>query len=98
MIWKVEYGAALHFSGLSASLQGRLNLELADSVAGGILDCPTCTLKIFSDDVVAPNQAMATVVNAVPGPVAGAGIPGAIAAGMFLVGLARRRKQHQLAV
>jgi hypothetical protein len=93
-IWKVEYGSALSFSGLSASLQNRLNLELADSVAGGILDCPTCTLKIFSDDVVAPNQAMATVVNTVPGPVAGAGIPGAIAAGMFMLGLARRRKNQ----
>jgi hypothetical protein len=29
---------------------------------------------------------------AVPGPIAGAGIPGVIAAGMFMVGLARRRK------
>ncbi len=92
-IWKVEYGAALSFQGLSAGLQNRLNLELADSLPGGILDCPTCSLKIFSDDVVAPNQAMATVVNAVPGPVVGAGIPGVIAAGMFMVGLARRRRQ-----
>jgi len=32
-------------------------------------------------------------VNAVPGPIAGAGIPGLIAAGVFLVGLARRRRQ-----
>jgi hypothetical protein len=30
---------------------------------------------------------------AVPGPIAGAGIPGVIAAGMFLLGLARRRRQ-----
>ena len=39
-----------------------------------------------------------TAAAAVPGPVAGAGIPGIIAAGMFLVGLARRRKQQQIAV
>ncbi len=32
-------------------------------------------------------------VNAVPGPIAGAGIPGIIAAGAFMVGLARRRRQ-----
>jgi hypothetical protein len=40
-------------------------------------------------DVAAP--------RAVPGPVAGAGIPGAIAAGMFMVGLARRRRKNQAA-
>jgi hypothetical protein len=92
-IWRVEYGNAISFSGLSAGLQNRMNLELADSSPGGILDCPTCTLLLFTDDVVAPNQAMATVVNAVPGPVAGAGIPGIIAAGAFMVGLARRRRK-----
>jgi hypothetical protein len=34
---------------------------------------------------------------AVPGPVVGAGIPGLIAAGMFMVGLARRRKNAAVA-
>lgn len=33
-------------------------------------------------------------VAAVPGPIAGAGIPGVIAAGMFLLGLAKRRRQR----
>ena len=40
-------------------------------------------------DVAAP--------RAVPGPIAGAGIPGVIAAGMFMVGLARRRRKNQAA-
>ena len=94
-IWSVEYEFAggITFSGLSAGLSTRLALELADSTPGGILDCPTCSIKIFSDDVSAPNQAMVTAVNAVPGPVAGAGIPGIIAAGAFMVGLARRRRK-----
>lgn len=35
---------------------------------------------------------------AVPGPIVGAGVPGLVAACVFLVGLARRRKSNQLAV
>ena len=94
-IWSVEYGSGISFNGLSAPLAGRLALLLLDSANGGIIDCPTCTLTLFTDAVEAPNQALgfATQAVAVPGPVAGAGIPGAIAAGMFMVGLARRRKK-----
>ena len=96
-IWSVEYEhvGGITFSGLSAPLAGRLALLLADSANGGIIDCPTCTLTLFTDAVEAPNQALgfATQAVAVPGPVVGAGIPGAIAAGMFMVGLARRRKK-----
>ena len=78
-IWKVEYGGGVSFAGLSAALQSQLDLELADSVAGGILDCPTCTLTALTDAINAPNQALgfATQSVAVPGPVAGAGTAGA---------------------
>jgi hypothetical protein len=93
-IWSVEYEFAggISFSGLSSSLSTRLALELADSLPGQILDCPTCSIKIFSDDVSAPNQAMVTAVNAVPGPIVGAGFPGLIAGGLTLFGVYKRRK------
>ena len=92
-IWSVEYGPSLSFSGLSAPLAGRLALLLLDSANGGLIDCPTCSITLFTDAVEAPNQALGFAVNAVPGPVAGAGIPGVIAAGMFMIGLARRRRK-----
>jgi hypothetical protein len=95
-IWKVEYGAALAFS-VSAALQARVDLELADSTPGGSLDCPGCSLTILSDAVEAPNQAMGFAV-AVPGPIAGAGVPGLIAACFSLFGLNRIRRRKLLAV
>jgi hypothetical protein len=95
-IWSVEYGPSISFSGLSAPLAGRLALLLLDSANGGLIDCPTCSITLFTDAVEAPNQALGFAVNAVPGPVAGAGIPGVIAAGMFMVGLAKRRRQRNI--
>ena len=96
-IWSVEYGPSISFSGLSAPLSGRLALLLLDSANGGLIDCPTCSLKLFTDAVDVPNQALATVVVAVPGPVAGAGIPGLVAACAGLFGLARRRRKNATA-
>ena len=92
-IWKVEYGGGVSFAGLSAALQSQLDLELADSVAGGILDCPTCTLTALTDAINAPNQALgfATQSVAVPGPVAGAGLPGLVMA-LGLLALRHRRR------
>jgi hypothetical protein len=96
-IWKVEYGNAISFSGLSSGLQNRLNLELADSSPGGLIDCPTCTLRIYSDDVTAPNQAMVTALAA-PGPVVGAGFPGLVAllGGIWAWKNKRRRQDRGL--
>jgi hypothetical protein len=91
-IWSVEYGSGISFSGLGTALQNRVNLELADSMVGGILDCPTCSLKVLSDAINAPNQALGLAVNAVPGPMAGAGLPGLLAACLGIWGLNRRRR------
>ena len=92
-IWSVLYGSDVSFAGLSGALQNRLSLELADSQVGGILDCPTCTLTALTDAISAPNQALGFAVNAVPGPVVGAGFPGLISACIGLWALQRRRKQ-----
>jgi hypothetical protein len=91
-IWGVEYGASFN-TNASGSLLSALNLELADSVPNGILDCPTCTLNILVP-TNGNNQVLAYVTTAaVPGPVAGAGIPGLILACGGLFGWMRRRKQ-----
>ena len=91
-IWSTEYGSAISFAGLSGALQNRVNLELADSQVGGILDCPTCTLTALTDAINAPNQALGFAVIPVPGPMAGAGLPGLLAACLGIWGLNRRRR------
>ena len=93
-IWKTEYGAGFSDTGLSLSLSTKVALLLADSANGGLIDCPACELHILSDAVTAPNQALAFVVVPVPAPLAGAGIPGLVAAcaGLFGFNLRRRRR------
>ena len=78
--------------GSAARLQNRLTLELTDSQAGGILDCPTCTLTALTDAINAPNQALGFASVPVPGPMAGAGLPGLLAACLGIWGLNRRRR------
>jgi hypothetical protein len=96
-IWSAEYGGAVSFAGLSGALQNRLTLELNDSTPGGILDCPTCTLTALTDAINAPNQALGFAVIPVPGPMAGAGLPGLLAACLGIWGLNRRRRHNATA-
>lgn len=91
-IWRVEYGPSFS-TNASGTLLDRMNLELADSVAGGILDCPTCTLTVLSDAVSAPNQAVGFVSNT-PIPAA-AWLFGTAMVG--LVSIARRRRDRAVA-
>jgi hypothetical protein len=52
---------------------------------------------IVTNGVGGANLGGALAASAVPGPIVGAGLPGLIAAGMFLVGLGRRRRQRLVA-
>src|SRR5262245_47785269 len=64
------------------------NATIADVTAGNNLG------NIFVADVLAPNGNTGPVdVSAVPGPLAGAGLPGLVMACGGLIGLARRRRQ-----
>lgn len=90
-IWKIEYGNLFDPTNLSAQLTTDMNAHIAASVIGGLLDCPGCTLNVLTDAPNVPNQALGFAVQAVPGPIVGAGLPGLLAGiGGFLA--LRRRK------
>jgi hypothetical protein len=91
-IWRVEYGA-LFSSNASGALLADSVSAFNDSVVGGLLDCSHCQLTVYTDAPVNPSQAFGSAtLLAVPGPIAGAGIPGMIAACGMLVAFARRRR------
>jgi hypothetical protein len=94
-IWRVEYGA-LFTSSASGALLADSTLAMTDSQNGGILDCSNCVLTVLTDAPANPSQAFgyASVQLAVPAPLAGAGLPGIVAACAAMFGLHRRRRQR----
>jgi len=94
-IWKAEYGNALSFIGLSPQLQTDLTAYTLATLIGGSSDCPNCTLKLFTDLPINPSQPFADVqISAVPIPAVGTGLPGIIAAFMFLARWCRKRREQ----
>jgi hypothetical protein len=93
-IWKIEYGNLFDPTNLSAQLTTDMNAHIAASIIGGILDCPGCTFNVLTDAPNVPNQALGFAVQAVPGPIVGAGLPGLLAAFAGLFALNRRRRQN----
>lgn len=91
-IWSVEYAGFT--SNATGALLNRMNLELTDSQAGGILDCPNCSLTVLTDAVSAPNQALGFASIPVPAPALGAGLPGLLSACVGLWAFAKRRRQR----
>ena len=47
-IWIVEYGASFTFSGVSSSVKTLAQQYVSNVSAGGIWDCPTCTVTLLS--------------------------------------------------
>ncbi len=47
-IWMVEYGASLTFSGVSTSVKNLAKQYVDNVSAGGIWECPTCTVTLLS--------------------------------------------------
>jgi hypothetical protein len=94
-IWRVEYGA-LFTSSASGTLLADSTLAMTQSGVGGVLDCSNCVLTVLTDAPANPSQAFgyASVQLAVPGPIAGAGLPGLLAACGMLVGFAKRRRRQ----
>jgi hypothetical protein len=91
-IWRVEYGGSFT-STASGTLLTNSTLAMTDSQVGGVLDCANCTLTVLTDAPANPSQAFAfATLAAVPGPIAGAGLPGLIAACGMLIGFAKRRR------
>jgi hypothetical protein len=93
-IWKAEYGNALSFIGLSPTVTADMNAYLLATLIGGASDCPTCSLKLFTDIPINPSQPFADVnIAAVPVPAVGTGLPGLIAGFMFLARWCRKRRE-----
>jgi len=95
-IWKVEYGNALSFIGLSPTLNADITAYTLATLIGGEHDCPNCTLKLFTDIPINPSQPFADVqIAAVPIPAVGTGLPGIIAAGAAFIAWGKRRARKK---
>jgi hypothetical protein len=92
-IWQTEYGGAFSTIGLDSATQNSVNTALADTASGGIFERFDLTLTVLTDAPINPSQAFGqATVTAVPGPIAGAGLPGLITACAAMWGFARRRR------
>jgi hypothetical protein len=90
-IWRVEYGASF-----STDAAGTLATAFAAEFNAAV-NCPNCVLNILIPTDATNNQILAYVTTAaVPGPIAGAGFPGLMAAMVSLWGLAKRRRNKRL--
>ncbi len=47
-IWKLEYGASFTYSGVSAAVGSLAQQYVTNVSAGGVWDCPTCTVTLLS--------------------------------------------------
>ena len=94
-IWKIEYGALFDPLNLSAQLTADMNAHILASVIGGLIDAPNAILKVLTDAPAVPNQALGfAVINPVPIPAVGAGLPGIVAGfGAFLAWGKRRARR-----
>ena len=96
-IWKLEYGASLTYSGITAAVDALAALFVTFVQPAGVWDCPTCSVTLLSlagDQNLGYDTVEITTTTVTPVPAA---LP-LFAGGLGVIGLiARRRKQKATA-